>query len=40
MALAFAFAYEPIADGATGSTAAVVTNLADWGCPALRAAPN
>jgi two-component system, cell cycle response regulator len=28
MALAFAFAYQPIADGATGSTAAVLTNLA------------
>jgi two-component system cell cycle response regulator len=27
-ALAFAFAYQPIADGATGSTAAVLTNLA------------
>ena len=28
VALAFAFAYQPIADGATGSTAAVLTNLA------------
>ena len=28
VALAFAFAYQPIADGASGSTAAVLTNLA------------